>query len=502
MTTNAPVLNPPDSNDSLNELLGQSASAQVSLPAIVSAIQELAASMDPESIAEIAEHIELHYRTFSRQRLLHSILRLSRVLRTQPWDAPEQPSGSGRFLMKREGFFDIYNQEGNNKIVTINVGSENQQVKFTATTGILSAQASFFKPLCGDRWKCGRESTMTLSEHSAESFEILLSWLYTKDIKNASCLIKIHPIKREISNIFFRKQSHKSRWFQLLNCYFLADYICAPKFSNYIIDALVFAYKEWSEADFGKIVREPIFDDVEKTRELVEINTPENSPLRSLIEDIVMPRMELKKALTVDEKSSRMPFRIRRGRVVLSDDSIPKRLLQNGQPYNGGTAISSIIQPGHSSLGQPILNHLPFDPSQFHQPQPQSTFWEPINNHHHGFFLQQEPQPQPQVSQSTFWEPPDLHHNHHNTFPTQSQSQSAQPLQPLQTSQPRPHRLSRFIKGITRRTGNDRDKDNYYSNSKETQAGFHKSGKVIKVWEEERCRYHVHEPGRDCRDEV
>ncbi|CAD6442312.1 1710e88f-3b99-4f61-9ecb-19d189c59a96 [Sclerotinia trifoliorum] len=481
---------PPDSNGYLNELYGQSAADQADLSDILLKIKELTASMEPDSIAEITELIELKYRTVNRWRLLQSVLSLARVLQTQLWDAPKQPSGDGKILAKREGIFDIYNQEDNNKIVTVYVGRENKQVKFTATAAILSAQASFFKPLCGDRWNCGRESTITLSEHSPESFEIFLSWLYTKDIKNASCLIKIHPTQKEMSNLYFRKESHKSRWFQLLHCYFLADYICAPKFANYIIDALVFAYKEWSESEFGKIVRQPLFDDVEKTWELVDMNTSENSPLRSLIKDILMPRMELWKALTVDERSSssRMPFRIRRGRVHLSDELKPERLPQNVQFYNNGTAINSGSQPGHSVTAQPVLNHLPFDPSQLHHQTPI------------------QPQTQPQVTHPTFWQPPNPHphphphhHNHnHNSFPTHA-PQPLQPLQPSQPPHPRPHRLSRFLMGITRRTGNDNININYDPQKIRTE--FHKAEKAVKVWEEGRYRYHVHVQGRDCGDD-
>ncbi|KAJ8065911.1 hypothetical protein OCU04_005010 [Sclerotinia nivalis] len=372
MAGNAPIF---DSNEYLIQVFGQDIPEQPNFSATISELKDLTASMDPASLAEITELLELHHRAHNRWQLLYSVLRLARSLQTKPWHAPEQPRGDGRFLVKSEGCFDIYNQEDNNKIVTVYVGSGKQQVKFTATAGILSAQASFFKPLCGDKWKCGRESTITLSEHSPESFEIFLSWLYTRNVKNASCLIKIHPMKREISNIFFRKQSHKSRWFQLLHCYFLADYICAPKFANYIIDALVFAYKEWSEADFGKIVREPLFDDVEKTRELVEMNTPDNSPLRRLIEDILMPGRELRRVLMADERSSssRMPFRIRRERLPLPDISAPDNLPENIQFGNDGSATNPDFQPGH-----PILDN--YDPqkikTEFRKSEKAKKVWE------------------------------------------------------------------------------------------------------------------------------
>ncbi|KAI9647964.1 hypothetical protein NHQ30_002586 [Ciborinia camelliae] len=391
-------------------------------------LERLMLGMDPDSFNEINDLLDVHTYVQTHPRYLRSVLRLARALSTKWFHAPVMPTTEMSILAPLSGGYDFYQQDdNNNKVVTVLVGSGSQQVKFTAVAGALAAQAQFFKPLYGDRWKCGREGLIELEDHLPESFEIFLAWLYTRNLKMAECLVNIHPVRQELCNGHFRKQSHKKRWFQLLHCYFMADYIGATQFANYIMDALVSAYKDWVEDEkFSKIFKDPIFESKE-TEELADKNTAESSPLRVMINDILSPFLALKNA-----EPPRHPFSIRlssrlnhpRPSIQFPTDGIP--LPGANHPITNFPNESLNLPPNH-----PLPNRGPWIPPA------------PILN-------------------------PD---GPHLFLP----------------SNPRPR--SRFTFGLRRR-----------DNSEQLNSEFIKSYAPKKIWEEHRCKYHIHQKGKDCLD--
>ncbi|KAF7943880.1 uncharacterized protein EAE97_005950 [Botrytis byssoidea] len=254
----------------------------------MSQLDAVIADTDDAILAGMSERLEDYIRTSGYRGLSReNILKISRIL-AATYQAPDKPKTTNSVLAPLSGGYDIDDQKNFNKTVFINVGTGKQRGQFTAMAGLLATQAKFFKPLCSDIWKCGREGVISLEDYQPESFEIFLAWLYTKDIRNAKCLGK--NIAR--SNTHFRIQAHKYKWFQLLRCYFLADYIGAPKFANYMMDALTLAYREWVRGGFVKSAKDPLFNKTEETQKLVDSNTVESSPLRALIKDILFPSVE------------------------------------------------------------------------------------------------------------------------------------------------------------------------------------------------------------------
>ncbi|RAL60440.1 hypothetical protein DID88_000215 [Monilinia fructigena] len=220
-------------------------------------IQSLMAGMDPNSFNEITELLSVRQQVLDSWEYMQTLLKLARANSTKWFHAPHMPITDESLLAPLSGGFDVYQQSDYNKVVTVLVGSKKHQVKFTAISGILAAEAEFFKPLCDDRWKCGRTGVIELENYQPETFAIFITWLYTRDHANAEGLVKIYRPGHDYSNFRTRKSSHKKRWFQLLHCYFLADYIGAPQFANHIIDALIFAFKDWVEEDsFYKVLKE------------------------------------------------------------------------------------------------------------------------------------------------------------------------------------------------------------------------------------------------------
>ncbi|ESZ93111.1 hypothetical protein SBOR_6483 [Sclerotinia borealis F-4128] len=419
-------------------------------------LETLIAGMDPDSLHQVIELLDVNKNIRNRWAHLQNVLGLARSLATKWFHAPEMPTTDKTALAPLSDGYDVDGQDNYAKIVTVLVGSGKQQVKFTAIAGALAAQAKFFKPLCDDRWMCSLDGVIELEVHQPESFKIFIAWLYTRDIKIAECLVKIEPVAQGKTNVYFRKQSHKTRWFQLLHCYFLADYIGAPQFANCIMDALVFAYKAWVETDFTKVDVDPIFDD-KKTEELVEINTVESSPLRAMIRDILAPYSAMRSAKpTLDQRLRRIftPHYSSRNHQVRKHTTTFPFLLplsQNDSPSNQTNALQASHVPLHPFLGHPpplsIPNHPPLPAFANHPP-------------HHAF--QNLPPP---IS------PPQLH-----------------PHAPQPFHQPNPRRSRLF--GLRRCS--DLDLTNVKLDRPENSK---------KIWEEHRCKYHIHEKSKDCCDE-
>ncbi|TGO18178.1 hypothetical protein BPAE_0394g00020 [Botrytis paeoniae] len=487
-------------------------------PAIaISQLNAIIADTDDAILAGMSERLEAYIRTSGHRGLSReNVLRISKIL-AATYQAPDKPKTTKSILAPLSGGYDMCSddQKNFNKIVSINVGTGKQQVQYTAMAGLLASQAEYFKPLCSDLWKCGRESVISLEDYQPESFEMFLAWLYTKDIRNARCLGK----NITCSNTHFRTQAHKYKWFQLLRCYFLADYIGAPKFANYMMDALTLAYREWVRDGFVKSAKDPLFNKTEETRKLVDSNTVESSPLRALIKDIIFPYVEERRVTVAINRHPRPPPSFRRARRGIHNILVPNPLLppqgQNIQFPNNGTAPHPYFHPGHplspSDFPPTTLNVHPPPPTHHHMhnaapslstetgpapyfnPHPPPTH--PHNNPTYHPILQGGP------FHAGIHRVPISHHAHfphpiaHNHFANHYNVRNQHPFFSPMPLPPRPTLRSRFLKAM--KFGRDEERVDPESAAIE----FKKWEKASMVWEHERCRYHIHANREDCRDE-
>ncbi|QSZ36393.1 hypothetical protein DSL72_006269 [Monilinia vaccinii-corymbosi] len=387
-------------------------------------IGRLMAGMDPDSRNEIAALLTAAPQALHRGEYIHQVLKLARVKSTKWFDAPDMPFTHKSLLTQIPGGYDIYQSDDYNRVVTVLVGSKKQ--KFTAIAGALATEAEFFKPLCDNRWDCGRAGVIELEDHQPESFGIFITWIYTRDHHLAEGLVEIHPDVHSYTGLRVRTWSHKRRWVQLLHCYLLADYIGAPRFANHMMDALVLAYRDWVEDDqLPKTARESLFEDGQ-TEEMVGENTAESSPLRVMISDILssLPVLRSPEEGTSFLRCFRRPAK-------------PQNYLPPGHPaqhspssahslsMNASNALTN-LPPNH-----PLPPHVQISPSQYQA-----------------------------------WNPP----------------------QPFQTPHPRP--WSRFTHAMLRRP-----------NPKNKDMRFIEPENWKKIWEEPRCKYHIHKEGKNCFNE-
>ncbi|KAF7958349.1 hypothetical protein EAE96_001898 [Botrytis aclada] len=481
-----------------------------------SQLDAIIANTDEEILAGMGARLEAYILTAGTRGLSReNVLKISKILATT-YQAPAKPKTNKSVLAPLKGGYNIDDQKCFNKIVSVNVGSGKQRVQFTAMAGLLATQAEFFKPLCSDVWKCGRESVISLEDYQPESFEVFLAWLYTKDIRNAKCLANTITGR----NTHFRTQTHKYKWFQLLRCYFLADYIGAPKFANYMMDALTLAYREWVRDGFVKSAKDPLFNKTVETRKLVDSNTVESSPLQALIKDILFPSVEETRVSFTINRPPRAPPSFRRARRGIHNLMVSNPLLppqgQNIQFPNDGMAPHPHFHPGHplfpSDFPPTALNVHPPPPTQHHMynpapslstgigPVPDTNLHPPPTHPHNNPTYHSIPRGPFRVG---------IHHlptsNHaqllqpiannpfgnHHAYNLQNQHPFLSPM-PLP---PRPTLRSRFLKAM--KFGREGEKVD-----PETAAiEFKKWEKASMVWEHERCRYHIHAEGKDCRDE-
>ncbi|KAF7903025.1 hypothetical protein EAF00_002927 [Botryotinia globosa] len=468
-------------------------------------------------LAGMSERLEDYILTSGYHGLSReNILKISRIL-AGTYQAPDKPKTTKSVLAPLSRGYDIGDHKNFNKTVFINVGTGKQRAQFTAMAGLLATQAKFFQPLCSDLWKCGREGVISLEDYQPESFEMFLAWLYTKDIRNAKCLG--NNIAR--SNTHFRTQAHKYKWFQLLRCYFLADYIGAPRFANYMMDALTLAYREWVRDGFVKSAKDPLFNKTDETQKLVDSNTVESSPLRALIKDILFPSVEERQAsvpVTIN-RHPRAPPSFRRARRGPHNLLLPNPLLpphgQNIQFPNDGTAPHPDFQPGHplfpSDFPPTTLNVRPPPPANHHMhnaapslstgigPAPYfHPHVPPAHAHNNPTY---HPIPQGGPVHAGIHRFPVSHHPHSahpipiNPFANHYNIRNQHPFfspMPLPT---RPTLRSRFLKAM--KFGREEEKVDPESAAME----FKEWEKASMVWEHERCRYHIHAKGEDCRNE-
>ncbi|TGO53645.1 hypothetical protein BOTNAR_0290g00070 [Botryotinia narcissicola] len=460
----------------------------------MSQLDAIIADTDDAILARMSERLEDHIRTSGYRGLSReNILKISRIL-AATYQAPDKPKTIKSVLAPLSGGYDIDDQKSFNKTVLINVGTGKQRVQFTAMAGLLATQAKFFKPLCSDLWKCGREGVISLEDYQPESFEIFLAWLYTKDIRNAKCLGK--NITR-------------------------TDYIGAPKFTNYMMDALTLAYREWVRGGFVKSAKDSLFNKTEETQKLVDSNTVESSPLRALIKDILFPSVEERQVpvpFTIN-RHPRAPPSFRRARRVHHNFFIPNSLLpphgQNIQFPNDGTAPHPDFQPGHplfpSDFPPTTLNVRPPPPVNHHMHNAVTTVFTgigptpyfhphtpPSHPHNNPTY---HPIPQGGPVHAEIHRFPVSHHPHfanpipNNPFANHYNIRNQHPFFSPMPLPPRPTLRSRFLKAM--KFGREEEKVDPESAAIE----FKKWEKASIVWEHERCRYHIHAKGEDCRNE-
>lgn len=376
-----------------------------------------------------------------------------------------------------------------------------QQVKFTAIAGAIAAQADFFKPLCGERWKCGRDGVVELEDYQPENFEMFLAWLYTRDHNMAESLVKIHPAASQIANLYFGKQSHKMRWFQLLHCYFLGDYIGAPQFVNYIADALVLAYKDWVlDKRFENVLDEPVLNS-EQVREVVDKNTTESSPLRIMIRDILSPLSEYSSPETISSS--------------VQDHFHHRTRLQN-YPLNSHpsqTTPPPYQQAQDTASDNPITHHLAqtplFDRNEFrngslnysisddaYTPQTTDKFNTQLNSISNHLF-QNHPVPSyttPSFLNFTYSRPNKPAANYpipNHAIPSRLQFPQLPHHDPSSQTFVSPHSrpLSRFL-----------FMSGGQAEVKEKSKKYIKRENLKRIWEEPQCKYHVHKRGETCME--
>ncbi|KAI9647966.1 hypothetical protein NHQ30_002588 [Ciborinia camelliae] len=172
-----------------------------------------------------------------------------------------------------------YDLEDFSKIVTVAISSGEDERKVRVSAALLSAQSFYFKSACAESW-VGTDQILNFPDEKPETFEIFMAWLNVGDIKHANSLQKIEPNDDNQT----RAQKLSKRWSQLINCYIMADYIQAPKYTNIIMDALIEAVKDFdvlhSYEQFS-----PMCNSCVETINLVWDKTVVKSPLRKLVLD-------------------------------------------------------------------------------------------------------------------------------------------------------------------------------------------------------------------------
>ncbi|KAF7859472.1 uncharacterized protein EAF02_010920 [Botrytis sinoallii] len=437
----------------------------------MSQLDAIISDTDDTILAGMSEILEAYIRRSGHRGLSRvNVLRISRIL-AATYQAPDKPKTTKSALAPLSGGYDIDDQKNFNKIVSINVGTGKQRVQFTAIAGLLATQAEYFKPLCSGLWKCGRESIISLEDYQPESFEMFLAWLYTKDIRNAKCLGK-----------------HTTR-------------------------------KNGCAMDFVKSAKDPLFNKTEETRKLVDSNTVESSPLRALIKDILFPSVEERRIPVTTNRRPRAPPYFRRTRRGIHNPLVLNPLFlphdQNTQFPNDGTAPHPNFQPGHplftSDFPPTTLNAHPPPPTVHHMhnaapslstgiaPAPHFHPHPPPTHPHNNPTFYSIPQGGPfhagnhhlPISHRA----PSPHHIPHNPFANHYNIRNQHPFLSPMPLPPRPTLRSRFLKAM--KFGRDEEKVDPESVAIE----FKEWEKASMVWEHERCRYHIHAMGKDCRDE-
>ncbi|TGO46926.1 hypothetical protein BCON_0301g00100 [Botryotinia convoluta] len=114
--------------------------------------------------------------------------------------------------------------------------------------------------------------------------KVFMLWLNTADIRNASVFhYNVNPETLREPTLTEKLSQH---WDQLIDCYLMADYIKAPRYTNFIMNALTAKLKEFEGVLVdGDLPSEPLCNSCAKTVNIVWTETITTSPLRKLILD-------------------------------------------------------------------------------------------------------------------------------------------------------------------------------------------------------------------------
>ncbi|KAB8304138.1 hypothetical protein EYC80_003558 [Monilinia laxa] len=145
---------------------------------------------------------------------------------------------------------DIMNQnlvlslDDHNDTVTIIVGIGKEQLRIAFAAKVLGLHSEFFRVKTEFNSFLTHEDdqnqTIDLSEQNFDAMTAFFAWNTTGDIYSAKRLSRnTIPSGEKVTTENLDR--YRVLWDQLLECYFLADFLGAPKFGNAIIDALFHA---------------------------------------------------------------------------------------------------------------------------------------------------------------------------------------------------------------------------------------------------------------------
>lgn len=141
-------------------------------------------------------------------------------------------------------------------------GKEQLRVNFAAK--VLGLRSEFFRVKTKFNsfmnYEDHQNQIIDLSEQNIDAMIAFFAWNTTGDIFSAKYLSK-NTIPRDATVTTPQLDGYRVLWDQLLECYFLADFLGAPKFGNAIVDALFNAidHERHHRANCGVEVEEKIF---------------------------------------------------------------------------------------------------------------------------------------------------------------------------------------------------------------------------------------------------
>lgn len=121
------------------------------------------------------------------------------------------------------------------------MGSGPEQLRLSFPIKVLGLNSLFFRVktefFSSEAHPSHLDPIIDLSDQDVDLMNVFFAWNTTGDIYSAKRLTKI--IKPSGRKVTVKKlDEYKLLWDRLLECYFLADFLGAPKFGNAVVDAL------------------------------------------------------------------------------------------------------------------------------------------------------------------------------------------------------------------------------------------------------------------------
>ncbi|KAI9647967.1 hypothetical protein NHQ30_002589 [Ciborinia camelliae] len=133
--------------------------------------------------------------------------------------------------------------------VQVIVGTGKEKVQVIRPAKILSLESNYFRIVCIPIWPLEKRSNLkvNLLDQDVIAFNIFLAWITTRNIQMAKQIPRINTNDPPAEKL----EQYEVLWDQLLECYFLSEYLEAPNFGNTIIDAMIKAQDDeqhiWKE---------------------------------------------------------------------------------------------------------------------------------------------------------------------------------------------------------------------------------------------------------------